>query len=69
MKNFVFNDHFHQIIYIIPAPSTPLPSTPAPSIPTPTIPAPLTPAPLSTRPVHISSYYETPSYKYYHIII
>ena len=25
MKNFVFSDHFHQIIYIIPAPSTPTP--------------------------------------------
>ena len=30
MKNFVFSDNFHQIIYIIPAPSTPAPFSPHP---------------------------------------
>ena len=62
MKNFVFSDNFHQIIYIIPAPFPPvsrrlytrsLYPRPAPSTPPrPLYPAPLSPyhAPLSTRP-------------------
>ena len=62
MKNFVFSDNFHQIIYIIP---TPLPPPPLPPLLAPSTPAhrplyprprPLysrTPAPLSTRPYFI----------------
>ena len=59
MKNFVFNDNFHQIIYIIPAPLTPaprplyphsppLPPRTAPSIP---VPRPLYPR-IPDPPVH-----------------
>ena len=43
-KNFVFSDHFHQIIYIIPAPSTP---TPRPLYPRSPPPLPPPPTPLS----------------------
>ena len=53
MKNFVFSDNFHQIIYIIPAPSTPAPRPLYPRPPPPLSPPPLTPLPplpLSTRP-------------------
>ena len=54
MKNLVFSDNIHQIIYIIPAPSTPAPRPlyPRPLYPRPR-PRPLyprMPAPLSTRP-------------------
>ena len=44
MKHFVFSDNFHQIVYIIPAPSSPVPA------PLPPLPAPSTAAPV-TRPV------------------
>ena len=43
MKNFVFSDNFHQIIYIIPAPFTPAPSPLYPRSPPPLPPPPLTP--------------------------
>ena len=51
MKNFIFSDHFHQIIYIIPAPSTtaPRPLYPRFPPPLPPLPAPSTPAP---RPLY-----------------
>ena len=63
MKNFIFSDHFHQIIYIIPALSTTAPRPlyprfppPLPLVPSPSIPAhrplyPRTPPPPSTRPI------------------
>ena len=47
MKNFVFSDHFHQIIYIIPAPSPP---APRPSIPAPRHLYPRPPRPRFSRP-------------------
>ena len=43
IKNFVFSDHFHQIIYIIPAPSTPTPRPFYPRSPSPLPPPPLSP--------------------------
>ena len=49
MKNFVFSDNFHQIIYIIPTPFTP---APAPFTPTP--------RPLYPRPRPLLSPYPRP---------
>ena len=52
--NFVFSDHFHQIIYIIPAPSTPTsrPLLPAPRPLYPRPPPPLPPY-LPRPPAHV----------------
>ena len=59
MKNFVFSDNFHQIIYIIPTPFTPAPRSPPPL---PPLPAPSTPAhrPLYPRPPPPLSPYPRP---------
>ena len=50
MKNFVFSDNFHQIIYIIPAPSTPAPRPLYPRPPPPLSPPPLPPYPRPPPP-------------------
>ena len=52
MKNFVFSDNFHQIIYIIPAPFPPVPRPfyPRSLYTRPPPPLPPYPRPLSTRP-------------------
>ena len=60
MKNFVFSDNFHKIIYIIPAPFPPVPRRlyprslyPRPTPSTPPHPAPFTPPPLPpSRPLY-----------------
>ena len=49
MKNFIFSDNFHEIICIIPIPSSPVPFLPPPLPPSPTL-LPLSPAPV---PLHV----------------
>ena len=67
MKNFVFSDHFHQIIYIIPAPSTPAPRPlypcPPPPLPLPPLSPPPPPLPLYPRPPCPPAHYLISGYK------
>ena len=50
MKNFVFSDNFHQMIYVIPTPFPPFPALSTPAASTPAPPPLPPPRPIYPRP-------------------